>query len=164
MKFLSLRINNFIDMVLKILIGMLIIMIAILIIIILGRYFFAWGSVAIQEFVMYLHATIFMLGISYVCRDRSHVSIDILSRNYSENKRIKISIFFDLIFLIPFSVFVIYISLDMVFASWDIFEGSGESGGLDYVYLLKSLIPIAGILMFLSGISNLLDNFVKLKS
>lgn len=151
-------------MVLKILIGMLIIMIAILIIIILGRYFFAWGSVAIQEFVMYLHATIFMLGISYVCRDRSHVSIDILSRNYSENKRIKISIFFDLIFLIPFSVFVIYISLDMVFASWDIFEGSGESGGLDYVYLLKSLIPIAGILMFLSGISNLLDNFVKLKS
>ncbi len=164
MKFLSLRINNFIDMVLKILIGMLIIMIAILIIIILGRYFFAWGSVAIQEFVMYLHATIFMLGISYVCRDRSHVSIDILSRNYSENKRLKISIFFDLIFLIPFSVFVIYISLDMVFASWDIFEGSGESGGLDYVYLLKSLIPIAGILMFLSGISNLLDNFVKLKS
>lgn len=151
-------------MVLKILIGMLIIMIAILIIIILGRYFFAWGSVAIQEFVMYLHATIFMLGISYVCRDRSHVSIDILSRNYSENKRLKISIFFDLIFLIPFSVFVIYISLDMVFASWDIFEGSGESGGLDYVYLLKSLIPIAGILMFLSGISNLLDNFVKLKS
>ncbi len=164
MKFLSSRINNFIDMVSKILIGMLIIMIAILIVIILGRYFFAWGNVAIQEFVMYLHATIFMLGISYVCRDRSHVSIDIFSRNYSDNKRIKISIFFDLIFLIPFSVFIIYISSDMVFASWDIFEGSGESGGLDYVFLLKSLIPMSGILIFLSGISNLLDNFVKLKS
>ena len=163
MKFLSSRINNFIDMVSKLLIGMLIIMIAILIVIILGRYFFAWGSVAIQEFVMYLHSTIFMIGICYVCKEKSHVSIDIFSRNYTEPRKIKINLLFDFIFLIPFSIFIIYISFDMVTASWNILEGSGEAGGLDFVYLLKTLIPVTGFLILLSSISNIIDNFGRLK-
>ena len=164
MKFLSSRINNFIDLILTMLTGMLLIMVAILTIVILGRYLFTWGNIALQEFVMYLHATIFMLGISYVCKERSHVSIDIFSRNYDERKKIKISILFDVIFLIPFSVFVIYISFDMVLSSWNILEGSGESGGLDYIFLLKTVIPLSGMLILLSGLSNLFDNLVKLES
>ena len=70
---------------------------------------------------------------------------------------------FDFFFLIPFSIFIIYISFDMVASSWNILEGSGEAGGLDYVYLLKTLIPITGLLILLSCISNIIDNFVRLK-
>ena len=164
MKFLSSRINNFIDLILTMLTGMLLIMVAILTIVILGRYLFTWGNIALQEFVMYLHATIFMLGIGYVCKERSHISIDIFSRNYDERRKIKINIFFDVIFLIPFSVFIIYISFDMVLSSWNILEGSGESGGLDYIFLLKTVIPLSGMLILLSGLSNLFDNLVKLES
>ena len=164
MKFLSSRINKFIDLILTMLTGMLLIMVAILTIVILGRYLFTWGNIALQEFVMYLHATIFMLGIGYVCKERSHISIDIFSRNYDEHRKIKINIFFDIIFLIPFSVFIIYISFDMVLSSWNILEGSGESGGLDYIFLLKTVIPLSGMLILLSGLSNLFDNLVKLES
>ena len=164
MKFVSLIVNNFIDKISALLTSMLLIMIAVLIIVILGRFLFAWGNIAIQEFVMYIHSTIFMLGICYVCKERSHVSIDIFSRNYSDSGKIKITLLFDFIFLIPFSVFMIYISFDMVIASWNILEGSGEAGGLDYVYLLKTLIPLTGFLILLSCISNIIDNLVKLKS
>ncbi len=164
MKFLSLIINKFIDKISILLVGMLLIMITVLIIIIFGRFLFAWGNIAIQEFVMYLHSTIFMLGICYVCKERSHVSIDIFARNYSEYGKIKINLLFDTIFLIPFSIFIIYISFDMVLASWNILEGSSEAGGLNYVYLLKTLIPLTGLLILLSCISSILDSFVRLKS
>ncbi len=164
MKFVSLIINNFIDKILALLTSMLLIMVAILIVIILGRFLFTWGNIALQEFVMYLHSTIFMLGISYVCKEKSHVSIDIFSRNYSKSRKIKINLLFDFIFLIPFSIFIIYISFDMMMASWNILEGSGEAGGLDYVYLLKTLIPLTGFIILLSCISNIIDNFIRLKS
>ena len=163
MKFFASKINNLIDKIFVLLTAMLLIMITVLIIIILGRFLFAWGNIAIQEFVMYLHASIFMLGICYVCKEKSHVSIDIFSRNYSESTKIKIDLVFDFFFLIPFSIFIIYVSFDMVASSWNILEGSGEAGGLDYVYLLKTLIPITGLLILLSCISNIIDNFVRLK-
>lgn len=163
MKFFASKINNLIDKIFVLLTTMLLTMITILIIIILGRFLFAWGNIAIQEFVMYLHATIFMLGICYVCKEKSHVSIDIFSRNYTESTKIKIDLLFDFFFLIPFSIFIIYISFDMVASSWNILEGSGEAGGLDYVYLLKTLIPITGLLILLTCISNIIDNFVRLK-
>ena len=163
MKFFASKINNLIDKIFVLLTAMLLIMITVLIIIILGRFLFAWGNIAIQEFVMYLHASIFMLGICYVCKEKSHVSIDIFSRNYSESTKIKIDLLFDFFFLIPFSIFIIYVSFDMVASSWNILEGSGEAGGLDYVYLLKTLIPITGLLILLSCISNIIDNFVRLK-
>tara|TARA_Y100000768_G_scaffold331092_1_gene270195 strand:+ start:912 stop:1406 length:495 start_codon:yes stop_codon:yes gene_type:complete len=163
MKFFASRINNLIDKIFVLLTAMLLTMITVLIIIILGRFLFAWGNIAIQEFVMYLHASIFMLGICYVCKEKSHVSIDIFSRNYSESTKMKIDLLFDFFFLIPFSIFIIYISFDMVASSWNILEGSGEAGGLDYVYLLKTLIPITGLLILLSCISNIIDNFVRLK-
>jgi len=51
----------------------------------------------------------------------------------------------------------------MVTASWNILEGSGEAGGLDFVYLLKTLIPVTGFLILLSSISNIIDNFGRLK-
>lgn len=163
MKFFASKINNLIDKIFVLLTTMLLTMISILIIIILGRFLFVWGNIAIQEFVMYLHATIFMLGICYVCKEKSHVSIDIFSRNYTESTKIKIDLLFDFFFLIPFSIFIIYISFDMVASSWNILEGSGEAGGLDYVYLLKTLIPITGLLILLTCISNIIDNFVRLK-
>lgn len=163
MKFFASKINNLIDKIFVLLTAMLLTMITVLIIIILGRFLFAWGNIAIQEFVMYLHASIFMLGICYVCKEKSHVSIDIFSRNYSESTKMKIDLLFDFFFLIPFSIFIIYISFDMVASSWNILEGSGEAGGLDYVYLLKTLIPITGLLILLSCISNIIDNFVRLK-
>ena len=101
MKFFASKINNLIDKIFVLLTAMLLTMISVLIIIILGRFLFAWGNIAIQEFVMYLHASIFMLGICYVCKEKSHVSIDIFSRNYSESTKIKIDLLFDFFFLNP---------------------------------------------------------------
>ena len=122
------------------------------------RYVFNMSYIIIQEIIMYLHALIFMFGISYALKENSHVKIDVLYNTL--NKRIQrvISIAGLVSFILPTALFVIYISIDMVTQSWMILEGSSEAGGLNLVFILKSLIPISGVLIFLQGISELIKH------
>ena len=66
-----------------------------------------------------------------------------------------------IVFLIPTSLFIVYISSEMVIKSWQIFEGSSEAGGMNLVYILKTLIPIMAILMLLQSLSILIKKIGK---
>ena len=141
--------------------GLLYILIALILLVfftVFFRYVFNMSYIIIQEIIMYLHALIFMFGISYALKENSHVKIDVLYNTL--NKRIQkvISITGLVSFILPTALFIIYISIDMVTQSWVIFEGSSEAGGLNLVFILKSLIPISGVLIFLQGISELIKH------
>ena len=122
------------------------------------RYIFNMSYIIVQEIIMYLHALIFMFGISYALKENSHVKFDVFYNTL--NKRIQrvISIAGLVSFILPTALFIIYISIDMVTQSWVILEGSSEAGGLNLVFILKSLIPISGVLIFLQGISELIKH------
>ena len=122
------------------------------------RYVFNMSYIIIQEIIMYLHALIFMFGISYALKENSHVKIDVLYNSLNKRTQRVISIAGLVSFILPTALFVIYISIDMVTQSWVIFEGSSEAGGLNLVFILKSLIPISGVLVFLQGISELIKH------
>ena len=141
--------------------GLLYILIALILLVfstVFFRYVFNMSYIIIQEIIMYLHALIFMFGISYALKENSHVKIDVLYNTL--NKRIQrvISIAGLVSFILPTALFIIYISIDMVTQSWVILEGSSEAGGLNLVFILKSLIPISGVLIFLQGISELIKH------
>ena len=101
---------------------------------------------------------IFMFGISYALKENSHVKIDVLYNSLNKKTQRVISIAGLVSFILPTALFIIYISIDMVTQSWVIFEGSSEAGGLNLVFILKSLIPISGVLIFLQGISELIKH------
>ena len=117
------------------------------------RYIFNMSYIIVQEIIMYLHALIFMFGISYALKENSHVKIDVLYNTLNKRTQRVISIAGLVSFILPTALFIIYISIDMVTQSWMILEGSSEAGGLNLVFILKSLIPISGVLIFLQGIS-----------
>ena len=104
------------------------------------RYVFNMSYIIIQEIIMYLHALIFMFGISYALKENSHVKIDVLYNSLNKRTQRVISIAGLVSFILPTALFIIYISIDMVTQSWMILEGSSEAGGLDLVFILKSLI------------------------
>ena len=131
---------------------------------ILFRSIFNIGNIAIQELIMYLHALLFMFGISYAYKEDSHVKIDILSNSISPKNSQILSIIGFIFFVMPFAIFLIYISADMTMKSWSILEGSSEAGGLNLVFVLKTIIPLTGILILLQGISKLLKNIESLKN
>ena len=125
------------------------------------RYVLSIGSVALQESIMYLHAIFFMIGISFAIKENAHVKIDILSNKFNNKQKNVVFIAGLIFFMIPFSLFVILISIDMVSNSWEVMEQSSEAGGLNLVYLLKSVIPLTGFLIFLQSISELIKNIIS---
>lgn len=124
------------------------------------RYLFNSGSIALQESVSYLHATVFMLGAAYTLKHDGHVRVDIIYQKLSARTRAWIDLLGTLLLLFPVCLFMLYSSIDYVSAAWAIREGSREAGGLDGVYLLKTAIPVMAVLLLLQGCSLLLRNLL----
>ena len=149
-------IDNLIERISDFLMLLLLTMIMMIFISVICRFFFNVNFIALQELIMYFHATIFMFGISYALKKDAHVKIDIIYNILPKKIKTYISIASILLFILPMSIFLIYISIGMTIQSWSIFEGSSEAGGLDLVFILKTIIPLTGILILLQSISQLL--------
>ncbi len=117
------------------------------------RYVFETGSVMLQESVIYMHGTIFMLGAAYALRHDAHVRVDFLYARYSPRGRAIVNLVGHLFLLVPLCIFIIHISWDYVARSWRIMEGSREVGGLPAVFLLKTLIPASAALLLIQALN-----------
>ena len=57
-----------------------------------------------------------------------------------------------LVFLLPVTIFVAWISWEYISDSWAVLEGSREAGGLPAVFLLKSLILVLALMLTLQAL------------
>lgn len=121
--------------------------------IVILRYALNSGGILLQESVMYLHGTLFMLAIALGVGDNNHVRVDILYSRRSPEQQAWIDLVGHILFLLPVAGFMIWVSLPYVSNSWQILEGSSEVGGIPGVFLLKTLIPLTGALLFCQGIA-----------
>ncbi len=120
---------------------------------VVARYLFAASSVALGELVLWLHAAGFLVGAAFALKRDAHVRVDVLRPQLGARGRAWVELVGSLVFLLPFALFVVWVSLPYVAASWRIDEGSREPGGLANVWLLKALIPLAGALLALQGVA-----------
>ncbi|MCG8068128.1 MAG: TRAP transporter small permease subunit [Candidatus Thiodiazotropha taylori] len=117
------------------------------------RYVFQLGWIWLQESVTFMHAALFLVGAAYTLKHEGHVRVDIIYRKFSERGRAWVDLIGTLTLLLPVCLFIFFISWDYVAKSWALFEGSREVGGLEGVFLLKSLILVMAVLLVLQGIS-----------
>jgi TRAP-type mannitol/chloroaromatic compound transport system permease small subunit len=115
------------------------------------RYGFNQGWIWLQESVSYLHAMVFMLAAAWAFQTDDHVRVDIFYRDRPGRHKDWINLSGTLLFLVPFSLFLLFIGWHYVAASWTTLEGSREAGGLPLVFLLKSLILIMPGLLLLQS-------------
>ena len=127
--------------------SMIPVMTILMIVIIVARYFFGIGLTGVQELVMYIHALIFLGCAGYVHFKDEHVRVDIFYRNSSNTYKKNINFFLSLFFLIPVCFVVGFYSYELVEMSWKIKETSTEAGGLNFVYLQKSLVIFHGLIL-----------------
>ena len=121
------------------------------------RYLFDYSSIAMQEIVMYLHASLFMLGAAYTWQQDGHVRVDVLYHKWPAHIQQRINLFGTLFLLMPTCLFLIYVSWDYVLLAWEYGEKSHEAGGLPFVYLLKTLIVVLPILLIIDAVCNILS-------
>ena len=127
------------------------------------RYVFQIGSIALQESIIYINALIFTFGGAYTLKEQGHVRVDIFYSRINEKKRAWVDLFGSLLFLVPSTCFIIWISWDYVAVSWRIREGSAESSGLPFVYFLKAVILVIPALLLLQGISEIVKSISVIK-
>jgi len=122
------------------------------------RYAFDLGWIAMQESVTYMHATLFMLGASYTLQRNGHVRVDIFYQKLSRRGRAWVDLLGTLLLLVPVCVFILWAGWGYVFESWEVMEGSREAGGIPAVYLLKTLILAMPVLVLIQGMAWILRN------
>ena len=130
--------------------------------IVLLRYLFDISWMPMQESIIYLHGLVFMLGAAYTLKHDRHVRVDIIYQHCSPKVKAWIDLLGTLFLLLPVAGFILWSSWDYVLDSWDILEGSRNSGGLPYVYLLKSCLLLMSGLLILQGLSILMSKIVYL--
>ena len=136
-------------------------MVATTLIVVILRYVFSIGAIAIQELTMYLHGILFLLAIPYGILRDTHVRVDLVYSRLSTERRNLINSIGHCLFLIPVGIFIVLTSLPYVETSWTFRERSSEVGGLPAIYALKACVPIAGALLTLQGLSELIKKLLK---
>ena len=134
-------------------------------IIVVMRYVFDAGLIWMQESVVWMHGTVFMLGAAYTLLHEDHVRVDVFYRAMSERRRAWVDLIGVVIFLLPLCMLLAVKSYNFAAFSWSIHEASRESGGLPYplVSTLKSVLVVMPIAVGLQGISLLLRSVATIR-
>ncbi len=132
--------------------------------IVLLRYIFGVSYIFLGEGVLYLHASLLMLGAGYTLLLDGHVRVDIFYARRSVRGKAITNIFGHLLFLLPSMAMLAYYSWPTVQASWKIMEGPLSVGGIPASFYLKSLIPAFCALLIIQCVANLLSDIICLRT
>ena len=138
-------------------------MVAVTFLVVVLRYAFDVGWIAMQESVTYMHAIVFMAGAAFTFKHHGHVRVDILYRNFGPRGQAWVDLLGGLFLLLPTALFIAWISWGYVSDSWHVLEGSREAGGLPGVFLLKALILIMPMLLVLQALAGVLRDLTMIR-
>ena len=126
------------------------------------RYAFSFSSNSFLEIQWYMFAVMVMFGASYTLRRNEHVRVEIFYLFLSERGQLWLDLFGTLIFLIPISLLMVYLSWPFFLQSFQTGEWSGNAGGL-LRWPIKFVIPAGFALLALQGISEVIKRAAALK-
>lgn len=130
---------------------------------VLMSFVFGLGSLVMQESVVYLHGTMFMLGAGYTLLHDGHVRVDVFYRGAEARTRAKVDLAGSLLFLLPVCVLIFAYSWPYVAQSWAVREGSMETSGIQGVFLLKTVVLVFCVLLAMQGLSQAAKAWLTLK-
>src|SRR4030081_994272 len=126
-----------------------------------SRYAFSIRSNAWLEIQWYMFGALALLGASYTLKKNEHVRVDIVYSNVSTRTQIGIDIFGGILFLLPATLIMAYLSWPIFYNAWAHGEISGNAGGL-IRWPIKIFLPIGFALLSLQGISELIKRIAML--
>lgn len=120
------------------------------------------SSNAYLELQWYLFSLIFLLGAAYALKRDDHVRVDVLFGRLPPRARAWIDLLGTVLFLIPFSLLMLWTSWPAVRASWAVRELSPDPGGLPR-YPIKAVLLLSFVLLILQGVAELLKRIAVLR-
>ena len=132
-------------------------------VVVLSRYVFGLGSTLMQESIVYMHATVFLVCAGYALAHNGHVRCDIFYSVMRTRTKAIVDIACTLVFLLPMCALIGWMSWPYVKASWAVMEISQEGRlGIPAVYLLKTLILVFAGLLAVQAVALMLQSALLL--
>jgi TRAP-type mannitol/chloroaromatic compound transport system permease small subunit len=129
---------------------------------VLLRYAFSYGFIWAQELEWHIFVPICLFGMSYALLYKEHVRVDVLFQYFSVRNKHLVDVVSACISM-AFCLIVIWLSIPYVYQSWSIGEGTANPGGIEYRYIVKSLIPIGFAVMFLQSLSEAIKSYLAMR-
>lgn len=112
------------------------------------------------ELQWYLFSIVFLLGFAYILKHGENVRVDFLYANLTEKQRSLIDFLGTILFLIPFCVMGIWVTINPVLQSWGYlpdgtwgtWEMSSDANGLPRAPI-KTVLPLGLLLLLIQSIS-----------
>ncbi len=126
-----------------------------------SRYALNMASNAWLELQWYLFAVVFLFCSGYTLLHNEHVRIDVVSSHLSRRTQVWIDVFGFLFFLLPMSLFIMWLSWPVFMNAWTSGEISGSAGGL-IRWPARLMVPVGFFLLSLQGFSELIKRIAFL--
>ena len=112
----------------------------------------------------YMYAVLFMIGGAYALSRAQHVRGDIFDRNWPVRVQGAVDLGLYLFAFFPGIIALVSVGAQFAAYSWSIHERSFTSGSAPPLYPLKTVIPIAAVLMAVQGLAETVRSFVALRT
>jgi len=130
---------------------------------VLFRYGFSLGFIWAQELEWHIMVPICLFGMSYALLHGEHVRVDVLFQYFTPRTKHAVEVVTSILSM-AFCLIVIWLSIPYVYQSWSIGEGTANPGGIEYRYVIKSLIPIGFAVLFLQSLSEAIKSYLAMRS
>ncbi|HKP24190.1 MAG TPA: TRAP transporter small permease subunit [Dongiaceae bacterium] len=111
-----------------------------------------------------LYGTLFMLAGGYALAQNAHVRGDFLYSSMRPRTQATLDLALYIVFFLPGIMALLYAGYDYAALSWRIGERSNVTAEGPPIYFFKTVIPIAGALVMLQGIGEIVRCVVCLKT
>lgn len=126
------------------------------------RKVFDTSSNAFLEGQWYMFATLFLLSGGYTLLKQEHVRIDVIYLRFSRRTQVGIDVFGTILFLLPMSLLMLYLSWPYFTNAFISGETSANAGGL-IQWPVKMMMPVGFTLLALQGVSEIIKRIAWLK-
>jgi TRAP-type mannitol/chloroaromatic compound transport system permease small subunit len=128
------------------------------------RYFFNAPTLWAFDFTIQMYGAVFMMGGASAMSTKTHVKADMYYNRLSEKGQAILDLILFICFYAPGVFALTYAGYFYAQKAWIVHETSWNSPAQIQVYFSKSLIPIAGLLLLIIGISEIFRCIICIKT
>ena len=116
------------------------------------------------DFSMQMYGAILMMSGAYCLATESHVRGDVIYRLFKPKTQGWIDLILYFIFFFPGVLALAFYGFDYAALAWKIKETSWSSPAQIQIYMVKALIPAAGITLIIQGISEVFRSIICIQT
>jgi TRAP-type mannitol/chloroaromatic compound transport system permease small subunit len=116
------------------------------------------------DMAYYLYAVLFMIGGAYALSRAQHVRGDIFYKNWPVRVQGGVDLALYLLAFYPGIIAMVSVGAQWAAYSWSIQERAFTSGSAPPLYPLKTVIPVAGLLMAIQGVAEVIRAYQALRT